>query len=103
MRLKPHCIPRRGLLGAAAALLAGCSATRALDALVPNDTYRGDVGMAYGPSPRHRLDTYIPLDGGPDTPLVVFFYGGSWTRGERADYRFVGEAFASAGIACVIA
>jgi acetyl esterase/lipase len=34
---------------------------------------------------------------------VVFFYGGSWTTGERATYKFVGEALASRGIAVVIA
>ena len=94
---------RTGLLGAAAALLDGCSATHALDALVPRASYGGQAGLAYGPDPRQRLDTYVPLRADPSTPLVVFFYGGSWTRGERADYRFVGEALASNGIACVIA
>jgi acetyl esterase/lipase len=34
---------------------------------------------------------------------VVFFYGGSWTSGERADYKFVGEALASRGIVAVVA
>lgn len=28
--------------------------------------------------------------------MVVFLYGGAWNRGERADYRFVGEALAAA-------
>lgn len=93
---------RTGLLGAAAALLAGCSATRALDAFVPADSYRGETGVAYGPHPRQRLDTYLPLQHDAATPLVVFFYGGSWIRGERADYRFVGEALASNGIAAVV-
>jgi acetyl esterase/lipase len=36
-------------------------------------------------------------------PIVVFIYGGSWQNGQRADYRFVGEAFASAGFVTVIA
>jgi acetyl esterase/lipase len=94
---------RTGLLGAAAALLSGCSATHALDALVPRASYRGETDIPYGPDPRQRLDTYLPLDATGPTPLVVFFYGGSWTRGERADYRFVGEALASNGIACVVA
>jgi acetyl esterase/lipase len=33
---------------------------------------------------------------------VVFFYGGSWNRGDRAEYRFVGEALAAHGIVTVI-
>ena len=94
---------RRAFLAAAAGLASGCSATGALNALVPSDTYRGETGIAYGPDPRHRLDVYRPLVDAPQTPLVVFFYGGSWTRGERADYRFVGEALASSGVCAVVA
>jgi acetyl esterase/lipase len=102
--MEPESTMRRtGVLAALSALLSGCSATRALDALVPADTYRGEQGLAYGPDPRQRLDTYLPLQPAPDAPLVVFFYGGSWTRGSRADYRFVGEALASAGAAAVVA
>jgi acetyl esterase/lipase len=35
-------------------------------------------------------------------PTVLFIYGGTWNRGERADYRFVGEALASEGLFTVI-
>jgi acetyl esterase/lipase len=35
--------------------------------------------------------------------VVVFFYGGNWTSGNRGDYAFVGEALASRGIVAVIA
>ncbi|MCM2356436.1 MAG: alpha/beta hydrolase [Arenimonas sp.] len=99
-------LPRRGCLaalGAFAALAAGCSATRALDLLVPRDSYRGEPGLAYGPDPRHRLDAYLPLQATGPVPLVLFFYGGSWSSGDRADYRFVGEALASAGVATLVA
>jgi acetyl esterase/lipase len=91
------------LASASGALLAGCSATGALNSLVPADTYRLQTDIAYGDESRQRLDVYRPLTTGAATPLVVFFYGGSWTRGERADYRFVGEALASAGIVTVVA
>ena len=40
---------------------------------------------------------------GSNRPMVVFFYGGSWTSGDRADYKFVGEALASHGIVTVVA
>lgn len=101
--MQAHTFSRRAVLGAAASLVSGCSALGVLDALVPSGTYRGESGIAYGPDPRHRLDVYRPLEDAPDTPLVVFFYGGSWSRGERADYRFVGEALASAGVCTVVA
>ena len=99
---------RTGLVGAGAALaawLTGCSGPAALDRLVPRDTYLGHDGLVYGPDPRQRLDVYQPK--GPPTPggrpVVLFFYGGNWTRGERADYRFVGEALAANGIVAVVA
>lgn len=100
----PGLTRRTGLLAAVAALLSGCSATTALNRLVPRDTYAGREGVAYGADPRQKLDIFQPL--APATgkrPLVVFFYGGSWTRGDRADYRFVGEALASHGVAAIVA
>ena len=98
---------RRKLLaaGALAPLLGACSATGALDALVAKSTYRGRMDVAYGADPRQRLDIYHPLGPAPQggAPVVLFFYGGNWTRGERADYRFVGEALASNGIVTLVA
>ena len=100
----PSGITRRaGLAALLAAPLAGCSASGALDALVSRSSYRGREGVPYGAHPRQRLDIFQPLQPGRPAPLVVFFYGGSWTRGERAHYRFVGEALASNGIATLVA
>lgn len=95
---------RRHLLAAGGTLaLAGCSALGALDTLVPAGTYRALPDLAYGDRPRQRLDAYLPLAATSDAPLVLFFYGGNWTRGDRDDYRFVGEALASAGIVTLVA
>lgn len=96
---------RTGLVAALAAWLSGCSAAGVLNALVPTDSYSRREGIAYGPDPRHRLDVYRPLalDGAAAPPIVVFFYGGSWSRGERAEYRFVGETLASRGVIVVVA
>lgn len=88
------------------ALLTACSAVDVLNATVPTDTYERLEGLPYGLHPRQKLDLYLPkstaLAAGP-TPLVVFFYGGSWSTGDRKDYRFVGEALASNGIATAVA
>jgi acetyl esterase/lipase len=94
---------RTGLAALLAAPLAGCSASGVLDALVSRSSYRGREGVPYGSHPRQRLDIFLPLAAGRPPPLVVFFYGGSWTRGERADYRFVGEALAAHGVAALVA
>jgi acetyl esterase/lipase len=92
------------LLGVLAAL-AGCSATQALNAMVPGDTYRLTPGVAYGPQTRQVLDVYQPKGEPPEGgfPVVVFFYGGSWHTGERAQYRFMGEALAAHGMVAMVA
>lgn len=107
MTLDIPAFSRRGWLGllsvAGLAALTGCSATGALNALVPSDSYTLRADVAYGPESRQRLDVYLPLERRTPGPVVVFFYGGSWTTGERASYRFVGEALASRGIAVLVA
>ncbi|MDI1338561.1 alpha/beta hydrolase [Polaromonas sp.] len=96
-------VPRRSLLAMLPALLTACSAVDLLNATVSTDTYRLTQGLPYGDHPRQRLDVYQPVDVIGPAPMVVFFYGGSWSSGERADYRFVGEALAASGIVAVIA
>lgn len=85
------------------ALLTACSGADLLNATVATDTYRRTENVAYGPEARQRLDIYQPQGEPRNAPVVVFFYGGSWSKGERADYRFVGEALASQGIVAVVA
>lgn len=84
-------------------LLQACSPLRVINALVPNGTHRFTADQAYGPDARQRLDVYQPDPPVVDAPIVVFFYGGSWSSGRRQDYRFVGEALASRGIVTLVA
>ncbi|HEY8878314.1 MAG TPA: alpha/beta hydrolase [Roseateles sp.] len=95
------------LLGAAllAGVLVACSPVTALNALAPGHTHTVSRDVAYGPGPRQQLDVYRPARAAPrgGWPVVVFFYGGSWNRGKRGDYAFVGEALASRGILTVVA
>ena len=104
-------LPRRSIFAMLPALLTACSGIDLLNATVATDTYRLTSGLIYGADVRQRLDVYQPSQvyksnaGNPAraAPLVVFFYGGSWSSGERSDYRFVGEALASQGIVTVVA
>ena len=75
---------------------------QALNALEPASRVRLTSDIAYAPGARHRLDVYAPRVPRPKTPVVVFFYGGSWDSGRRQDYRFVGEAFAMHGYVAII-
>lgn len=84
-----------------ALLLAACSGADVVNGLTPKEGYSLQADIAYGSDPRHRLDLYLP-DAGQPKALVLFFYGGSWERGERGDYLFVGQAFASQGVALAV-
>lgn len=88
------------LLGAA--FLAGCSPLNVLDVLVPAGEYTLTPDVSYGDLPRQRLDIYQPADASPASPVIVFFYGGSWKSGERRQYRFVGEALTRKGYTVVV-
>jgi acetyl esterase/lipase len=101
-------IRRRALLAAsllAAAVLSACSAVGTLNALSSSTTYALNEGVAYGALPRQELDVYTPVAPAPPGgwPMVVFFYGGSWNSGARADYKFVGEALAAQGVLTLVA
>jgi acetyl esterase/lipase len=48
-----------------------------------------------------KLDVYSP-QGAAAAPVVVFFYGGAWLNGERAWYRYAGEALSKHGIVVVV-
>jgi acetyl esterase/lipase len=50
-----------------------------------------------------RVDVYRPPHAAGSTPVVLFFYGGSWRTGARGEYAFVGRALASRGVLTIIA
>lgn len=93
------------LLGMAsfAVFAAGCTSVAFLIANSATLTGRYDrsTNHSYGPESRQKLDVYSPKDA-KDRPVVVFFYGGSWTAGSRGLYRFVGAALAERGIVTVV-
>jgi acetyl esterase/lipase len=57
--------------------------------------------ISFGSDPRLKLDVYRPA-GAKEAPVIVFFYGGSWQRGDKSIYRFLGASLARAGIVAVI-
>ncbi len=84
-------------------LLGGCSSTEFLLANAPTEFDRVErhADLSYGSGPRQRLDVYSPPEAA-DRPVVVFWYGGSWVKGRKSEYRFVGTTLAEHGIVAVI-
>ncbi len=106
MTFRPSNFVRPLAMAFAAVLsLAACSPLGTLNAVIPSGSYTVNADVAYGPLARQRLDIYRPSSTAPAAgwPVVVFFYGGSWNRGEKADYKFAGEALASRGVLTLVA
>ena len=82
-----------------------CAPVTVLNSLVASDSHALTPSIPYGTLPRQRLDVYRPSAAPPPGgyPVVVFFYGGSWNNGERADYKFVAAALASRGVMTLVA
>lgn len=87
-----------GLLGS----LIGCTSLDVLNALTGNPPSQAIV-VSYGDASRQKIDVYAMPMGNPHSrPMVVFFYGGSWATGSRADYGFVARGFGEAGYVVAI-
>jgi acetyl esterase/lipase len=65
--------------------------------------YERRENLAYGPDAQHRLDAYLPLgSAATPRPLVVFWHGGRWKFGDKADYRFVAAALTQLGCIAIL-
>lgn len=65
-------------------------------------TERAGSAMAFGEHGQ-TLDVWAPeqMSESP-RPVVVFFHGGGWVKGDRAAYAFAGRAFAQKGFLVVV-
>ncbi|RUO33375.1 alpha/beta hydrolase [Aliidiomarina soli] len=82
-------------------LLTGCSGSAVLNALTPDGSYNLE-SVPYGDHSRQQMDIYYPDDPQQRQKVVVFVYGGAWERGDKADFEFIGQAFARLGYITVI-
>jgi acetyl esterase/lipase len=98
--------PRRGAFAGLPALLeSGIDRLGFLAANIPAafGGYRRHANLAYGEDSQHRLDVYVPdAVAAAPRPVVVFWHGGRWRFGDKADYRFVGAALAASGYMAVL-
>ncbi len=90
------------LLGALVIPLIGCSPLYLVNTISTENDYITVFDERYGNEQRQQLDIYMPERIVAGSPVVVFFYGGSWKRGEKANYAFVGHSLSSKGFITVI-
>jgi arylformamidase len=60
----------------------------------------GSLDLAYGSGERERIDFFPAAS--PDAPLLIFFHGGYWQRGDKSVYSFVAKPFVGAGISVAL-
>lgn len=103
---KKSCTPFnliKGLcIGCVLSLLYGCSPLQMVNVLTPDGAEKVQRNIAYGMKARQQLDIYLPAQPDEDSPVLVFFYGGSWRSGARGDYQFVAQSLALGGYTTVI-
>lgn len=93
----------RLFLALSACLLTGCSPFLYLNTFSPSEQAREHLDIAYGPLERQRLDVFEPVSAhAQPAPVVIFYYGGAWDRGSKADYRFVGRTLAARGFIAIV-
>jgi acetyl esterase/lipase len=93
----------RFIAAACAAALVGCSDFSFFVANAPNTfgSFRRTSDLSYGDEARQQLDVYAP-ERPEHRPVVIFFYGGTWSAGKKSNYAFVGAALAARGYVTVI-
>ncbi len=88
-----------------ACLSSACSPIKVLNSLVPENSYELVSAIKYGANARQKLDIYLPKSANKSATfkkVIIFYYGGNWDSGERADYKFAAEALVSHGYIVVI-
>ena len=88
-----------------ATLLTGCERAAFMTANAPLLFSQLSIerDIAYGEQPWQKLDIHAPaITNTAPHDVIVFFYGGRWTKGAKDDYRFIGKYFADAGYVVVI-
>lgn len=93
-------------LAGLALLLAGCGniGTKLANLPVRFSDEQVNRDVSYGPEAWQKLDLYYPTHvQNEPLPVILFFYGGRWTDGSKAQYAFVADRFTKLGYAVAIA
>ncbi len=99
---KPRLHLRTLAVALAALISSGCE--RALFGVINRNTPPPDTTVVFAPATNLSLDVYRPQGNARQpAPVVVFFYGGSWQRGSRDQYQFVGRRLAQNGVLAIVA
>src|SRR5260370_14626597 len=58
--------------------------------------HAGHLDLAYGESPRERLDLFLAAN--PKAPTLAFLHGGYWQMNDKENFAFLAEGLLARGI-----
>jgi acetyl esterase/lipase len=87
-------------LTAAAFVLIAPARARTATCPDPPKTVQTSTAVYGSDTTFEALDAYLPASTSAE-PVILFAHGGDWTRGDKAQYRELGQRFASCGIAFI--
>ena len=90
-----------GLLGAAMSACANEALLSPLNWSTADGEIVATTDLAYETHSRQKLDVYR-LQTAQRAPVILFWYGGSWQRGDKDYYRFVGTSLARRGFVAIL-
>jgi acetyl esterase/lipase len=96
-----RCAGRLSASACATLLLSECSPATALNFLAWRRGVEITHAIAYGTGARRTLDVYRPR-AATASPVIVFFYGGSWQSGRKETYLFVAATLARHGYVTIV-
>ena len=85
----------------AGVVLAACTGPQVLNAVTTDRGYESATNLIYDDARNLRLDIYTP-ESRKRAPVVVYFFGGRWSEGDKADFKFVGQALTTLGYVAVL-
>jgi arylformamidase len=64
--------------------------------------YPHHLDIAFGETPKQRLDVYLPENSVKNAPVLLFLHGGGFMEGDRAHYGYVARPYVEKGIITVV-
>lgn len=92
---------RMSLISVLVSLLSACSGQKLLNTMTLATGYTRVSNVVFDQATGLKTDVYMPK-AAAHAPVIVFFFGGRWSEGDKDLYEFAGAALAKQGFVAVV-
>lgn len=92
---------RMSLISVLVSLLSACSGQKLLNTMTLATGYTRVSNVVFDQATGMKTDVYMPK-AAAHAPVIVFFFGGRWSEGDKDLYEFAGAALAKQGFVAVV-